>query len=111
MVRSYVLNSRCTHQGCTVDKWDLNYNIACPCHGSIYIISTAPSYSVPLAEPGQPPLAPYNFTYDGNDLLQIEIPGLDLKINSLSVERPSTPLRLTNACVCHFPAGKGATIR
>lgn len=85
----YVLNSRCTHQGCTVDKFDVNYNIACPCHGSVYSIDGSLQYGA--EGPNQPPLDAYNFTFDGNDLLLIEVPGLNLKINSLSVESAAAP--------------------
>src|SRR6478735_6733530 len=48
----YVLNSRCTHQGCTVDKWDLNYDIVCPCHGSTYKIDGSLVFGA--AGPNQP---------------------------------------------------------
>jgi Rieske Fe-S protein len=79
----YVLDSRCTHQGCPVNKWDADANILCPCHGSNYNIDG--SLISGAAGPMQPPLNTYNFSYDGANLLQIQVPGLNLKINSLSL--------------------------
>ncbi len=80
----YVLNSRCTHQGCLVNKWDLFQNIECPCHGSIFGIDGS---LISGAEgPQQPPLQSYAFDYDGVDLLRIYIPGLNLNINGITAE-------------------------
>jgi Rieske Fe-S protein len=80
----YVLDSRCTHQGCIVGQWDIDEGIVCPCHGSMYNIDGSLVYGA--AGPMQPGLATYNFSYDGANLLQIQVPGLNLKINSVAVQ-------------------------
>jgi nitrite reductase/ring-hydroxylating ferredoxin subunit len=80
----YVLNSKCTHQGCTVNPWDVDDNILCPCHGSNYNIDGTVIFGA--AGPGQPPLATYDFNWDGVDLLQIDVQGLDLAITNTTVQ-------------------------
>jgi nitrite reductase/ring-hydroxylating ferredoxin subunit len=88
----YVLDSKCTHQGCIVGKWDVNGNILCPCHGSNYSIDGSLIYGA--AGPFQPPLRTYNFTYDeATSLLKIQVPGLNLKINSTTVQSVNGPTR------------------
>jgi len=80
----YVLDSRCTHQGCLVSRWQPGYDIVCPCHGSIYDIDGSLIHGA--AGPSQPPLLSYNSSYDGVDLLRIHVPGLNLKINDFAVQ-------------------------
>ncbi len=102
----FVLDSRCTHQGCPVNKWDVNAGIVCPCHGSVYNIDGLLVHGV--AGSFQPPLNSYQFTYDGTDKLKIQWPGLNLKINDIAVETTapaSQRLRLS------FPAWPGADYR
>ncbi len=99
----YVLNSTCTHQGCPVSAWNAADNILCPCHGSNYNIDGSLIHGA--AGPNQPPLASYDFDFDGSDLLQIYVPGLNLKIDSIAIETKTagnTRLRLS------FP-GRAAT--
>lgn len=102
----YVLNSRCTHAGCTVHYWTAGDNILCPCHGSNYAIDGTVIFGA--AGPGQPPLTAYDFNWDGSDLLQIVVPGLNLAINNL-VLTSNTPtnkrLRLD------FPGRAASTYR
>lgn len=92
----YVLNSKCTHMGCTVYPWNASDNILCPCHGSNYNIDgTIIREAVPGS--GQPGLNSYQFNWDGFDLLQILVPGLDLTVNKVGVEKitaGTTRLRL-----------------
>jgi len=83
----YVLDSKCTHQGCPVNKWDVNNNIVCPCHGSNYQIDGTLIFGA--AGPQQPPLNSYNFSYDGANLLKIQVPGLNLKIVDVAVQTSS----------------------
>ena len=92
----FVLNSRCTHMGCTVNAWNAGDNILCPCHGSNYNVDGS---IIVAAVPGsgQPSLATYDFNWDGSDLLQIDVPGLDLTVNQIAVEKiipGNTRLRL-----------------
>lgn len=59
-----VLTTVCTHQGCTVG-FDSNTNtLPCPCHGSLYDIN-----GNVLNGPAPAPLAKYNATIDGSDLV------------------------------------------
>lgn len=99
----YVLDSKCTHQGCPVNKWDVNNNIVCPCHGSNYQIDGTLIFGA--AGPQQPPLNTYNFNYDDqSNLLKIQVPGLNLKIVSVAVQTSgptNNRLRLT------FPVRQG----
>ncbi len=84
----YVLDSRCTHQGCIVPPWDPNSQmIQCVCHGSQY--SYDGSLIFGAAGPMQPPLAQYNFNTDGATFLQIQVPGLNLTINGITVQASS----------------------
>ena len=58
------VNSRCTHQGCSVE-WQSDLKIfACPCHGSKF----GPDGSVVTA-PAQQPLANYEVEQDGDNIL------------------------------------------
>jgi len=80
----YVLDSRCTHQGCLVNKWVAYQTIECPCHGSVFDIDGRLLSGA--AGPQQGALLSYAFDYDGVDLLRIYIPGLNLRINGISAE-------------------------
>lgn len=80
----YVLDARCTHQGCPVYKWESGLGIVCPCHGSTYDVDGRLTYGV--AGPFQGSLRSYDFTFDGVDLLQIHVPDLNLKINGITAE-------------------------
>jgi len=80
----YVLNSRCTHQGCTVNYWTASNNILCPCHGSNYNIDGTLIFGA--AGPFQPPLATYDFDWDGFNLLQIYVPDLNLAVSNVAVQ-------------------------
>lgn len=58
------VNSRCTHQGCSVE-WESDLKIfACPCHGSKF----APDGSV-TTPPAQQPLPTYDVQQDGDNIL------------------------------------------
>jgi Rieske Fe-S protein len=80
----YVLNSKCTHLGCTVNYWQPDVSILCPCHGSNYNVDGSLIIGA-VGNTQQAPLAAYNFNWDGIDL-QIEVPGLNLTVNKVAVE-------------------------
>jgi len=54
----------CTHKGCPVSKVE-NGHIVCPCHGSMYDISTG----APTQGPATKPLAPKTATVSGTDVV------------------------------------------
>lgn len=54
----------CTHKGCTVSKVE-GGKIACPCHGSMYDVSTG----APTAGPAQKPLAAKTATVEGTNVV------------------------------------------
>ena len=76
------MNPKCTHNGCTVNKYSTTYNgILCPCHGSFYDID-----GTVLNGPASRDLAPYRASYDVNkSLLSIELPDFNLSITNISV--------------------------
>ena len=80
----YVLNAKCTHMGCTVQTWNASDNILCPCHGSNYNVDGS-IIRPAIPGSGQPGLATYSFNFDGVDLLQIDVPGLNLTINNIAI--------------------------
>ncbi|MBI4658390.1 MAG: Rieske (2Fe-2S) protein [Verrucomicrobia bacterium] len=78
----YALNSRCTHQGCTVDPLDASTNqIFCQCHGSVYAIDGRR-----LAGPATGSLSRYTIKFDGRDLLEVQIPSLGYSIIGSNVQ-------------------------
>ena len=80
----YAVDSTCTHQGCTVDKWVPGAGMVCPCHGSTYDLDGRLIYGV--LGPGQGSLRQFTTAFDGGDLLTIEVPDLNLRINSIAVQ-------------------------
>ena len=102
----YAVDSRCTHLGCTVGKWVSGVGMICPCHGSRYDVDGRLIYGV--LGPGQGSLRQFKTAFDGNDLLTIEVPGLNLRINSIAVQTSASPgrrLRLS------FPGRPGSEYR
>ena len=101
----FAVDARCTHNGCTVGKFE-GAQMLCPCHQSTYAMDGTLIYG--FAGPGQGSLRKFNTEFDGLDLLKVEVPGLNLRIDAITVQT-STPtsrrLRLT------FPALAGADYR
>lgn len=78
----FALNSRCTHQNCSVPTMDSFSNqITCQCHGSVYAIDGRR-----LVGPASSNLTKYTITFDGKDLLTIQIPNLGYSITSSDVQ-------------------------
>lgn len=78
----YALNSRCTHENCAVDPMDAFTNqMTCPCHGSIYAIDGRRISGLASSS-----LAKYTIKFDGNDLLEVQIPNLGYSIAGSSVQ-------------------------
>jgi len=82
----FALSTRCTHMSCVVPT----FGGACPCHGSVFDIDGSV-----LGGPAVSPLTRYRITFDGADLLCIEIPNLRYVLTSSAVESTIGPrLRL-----------------
>jgi len=73
----FALRARCSHNGCVVPT----FGNACPCHGSEYAIDGSVT-----AGPAPAPLTRYAVTFDGVDLLCIEIPSLRYALTATTVE-------------------------
>lgn len=66
----HALNSECTHAGCTVPVFSRASNSStCPCHGSRFAIDGRA-----INGPASFPLQSYKVSFDGTNLLTIEIP-------------------------------------
>ena len=61
------LSNICTHAGCTV-RFDGSTKLNCPCHGSIFSISGAV-----IRGPATRPLKTYTVTFDGADLVTVNL--------------------------------------
>ena len=80
------VTSRCTHQGCTVEPYDVSTQVInCFCHGSQYT-----SDGRVLRGPAPSPLTKYKATFDGNKFVAIEIPGLGFSATIAGVANPAT---------------------
>lgn len=78
----YVLNPTCTHAGCSVGLYvAANRGISCPCHGSFFGIS-----GQVLNGPANRPLAAYQSSFDGDDVLSVTVPGLQFYIDSVLLD-------------------------
>ena len=78
----YALNSRCSHENCTVDAMDPSSNrMTCQCHGSVYGIDGRR-----LVGPALSALSRFTATFDGTDTLAIQIPGLGYSITAASAQ-------------------------
>jgi Rieske Fe-S protein len=77
----YALNSKCTHELCVVPPLDEElHEMVCVCHGSRFAIDGARIAGLALA-----PMARYTITFDGQNTLTIQIPGLGFAIRGTSV--------------------------
>ncbi len=88
----YVLNAECRHASCVVAAYDdLEGGLRCPCHLSLYGFDGSV-----IQGPTRRPLTPYDFTYDGGDLITIQVPGLRYSVTAKRVDPSSGPrLRLS----------------
>lgn len=94
-----VLDSVCTHNGCTVGKFDAaNGYMRCPCHGSRYDIAGRVFRDADgnPTEPAQADIARFASVHDATaGTLEISIPGLALAVKSISVHhRENAPQRM-----------------
>ena len=103
--RFVALDSKCTHFGCGVGRYKEHLigednsmppqpiyatYMRCPCHGSRYDIEgrVFRDSSGQSTEPAQRDLPQYEFNYDSlTDTACITIPGVNLHINSISVQQ------------------------
>ncbi|MBM3839516.1 MAG: Rieske (2Fe-2S) protein [Verrucomicrobia bacterium] len=78
----FALNSRCTHQQCTVDPMNAFTNqMLCQCHGSIFGIDGRRISGLASGA-----LSKYTIQFDGSDLLQVQIPSLGYSITGSNVQ-------------------------
>lgn len=78
----YALNSRCTHLSCVVPPFDAGFDASvCPCHGSQYRIDG----TVIPGSDATVNLQQYTVSFDGANLLCIEIPTLKYSITGSAV--------------------------
>jgi Rieske Fe-S protein len=78
----FAVDTRCTHAGCIVDVFTTtSFSMVCQCHGSEYNymgqVVLGPAFN---------DLLPYTTTFDGIDTITVFVPGLDMKINTVSVQ-------------------------
>src|SRR5437016_7265068 len=84
----FALNSRCTHEFCVVPPFDAGQDASvCPCHFSMYRIDG----TVIAGSLARLPLSKFTVSFDGVDLLCIQIPNLGFSINGSTVENSVGP--------------------
>lgn len=90
----YALNSRCTHQNCVVDPMDASTNqMFCPCHGSVFAMDGRRVSGLASGALGR-----YTVSFDGANMLQVQIPGLGYAVTASNLQDASGvagKLRLT----------------
>jgi nitrite reductase/ring-hydroxylating ferredoxin subunit len=93
--RFYALDSRCQHAGCVVPIYlpddvgvhdEFGGAILCPCHGSTYAIDGALISNGPA--PG--PLNKYTVTFDGANMLTVQVPNLGYQVDATIVDTDTT---------------------
>ncbi|MEK7952230.1 Rieske (2Fe-2S) protein [Luteolibacter soli] len=86
------LDSKCTHQGCTVGRYAVVDGVArmrCPCHGSRYDIEgkVFRDSNGQSTEPAQNDIARFPTTFDATSgIVSISIPDLALSVRSISMQ-------------------------
>jgi Rieske Fe-S protein len=80
----YVLDAECRHAGCVVPAYDVDVGgILCPCHGSLYDIDGSVLRNPDVLPPFHlTPLRTYQFAFDGNNTLTIDVPNLGFCVNA-----------------------------
>jgi Rieske Fe-S protein len=87
----HAVSSRCTHEGVTVNPYSITLGaMRCPQHGSLYNPNGSVKQGV-IAQ--QLALTKYNATFDGQDIIAVEIPGLGFSITTTAVLNPSNNTR------------------
>lgn len=89
----YAVDPTCTHQACQVGNYNRDaFYMECDCHGSLFSIDGRVAGGPALFD-----LTSYPLRYDGADLLEIELYGVPLRIDSVQVQSStalSTRLRI-----------------
>ncbi|MEQ1861411.1 MAG: Rieske (2Fe-2S) protein [Chthoniobacteraceae bacterium] len=89
----HALDPTCTHQGCLVGNYNTETShMECDCHGSLFSIDGRVA-----AGPAQFDLTSFPVSFDGNDLVEVELGELPLRIDRVSVHSTTptqTRLRL-----------------
>lgn len=78
----YAFSARCTHQGCVLPP----FGGVCPCHGSSFNIDGTVGNG-----PATIPLSRYTLSYDGSNLLCIEVPNLRYVVTASAVSSMAGP--------------------
>jgi nitrite reductase/ring-hydroxylating ferredoxin subunit len=102
----YAMSAYCTHAGCIVDPYDNSPGteaMICYCHNSVYDIR---GKLIAGAQFPQNDLPAYNTALDGN-ILSVEIPNLNFKVNSITQVTNNATKRFQIS----FPAKAGARYR
>jgi Rieske Fe-S protein len=100
----YSMSAYCTHAGCIVEAYDNSPGteaMICYCHSSVYNIQ---GQIITEATANQPNLPAYNTSLEGSTL-RVEIPNLNLKVNSI------TPVTGTQRYRLIFPVKQGGKYR
>lgn len=72
----FAVNSRCTHQNCAVDPLDgSSSTMTCPCHFSVFAIDGRRLSGLATSSLGR-----YTTTFDGDNTVEIQIPGLGYSV-------------------------------
>lgn len=102
----HAVSAYCTHSGCITDKYlgDDTNAIICYCHSSVYDIE---GHVISGAVEPQADLPYYNSSLSGNTL-RIEIPNLNMKVNSIAVQSTNGA---TKRYALVFPAKRGGRYR
>ena len=103
----YAMSAYCTHAGCIVDPYDNSPGteaMICYCHNSVYNIQ---GQIINEATSGQANLPAYNTALNGSTL-QVEIPNLNLRVNSIT---PSTAVSGNPRFKLTFQVKQGAKYR
>jgi nitrite reductase/ring-hydroxylating ferredoxin subunit len=80
----FAVSSVCTHQASIVDPYSRSLNsLRCPAHGSRF----SPDGAV-LAGPATSALPRFRTTFDGNNMVAVEIPGLGFSARIVAVTNP-----------------------
>lgn len=103
----HAISPICTHQGCIVEAYNHQVGVRsmiCECHGSVYDIEGKITTAV---QQGQASLNRFSSEL-ADGVLRIEIPGLNLKVDSVTVvPGAASPRRMALT----FPTKAGATYR
>ena len=83
----FSMSTQCRHQGCVVPTFSASLGaIVCACHGSRYSISGAL-----LGGPATQPLITYTNSFDGIDLLCVQIPNLGYSVTATPLDTTAGP--------------------